>query len=258
MANTDLEMLSDWDAETDFLSAALRRVGKGRNIEILEAGCGQQWPLDVEGLSYRLTGIDLDADALAMRVEQGDLDEVIHGDLRTAELPDEQFDVIYNSFVIEHIDGAADVLDNFVRWVKPGGVILIRFPDRDSVFGFITRMSPHWFHVLYKRWIIGNKNAGKPGHEPYETFYDPVVSRQGFTDYCARNGLVIQEERGFPVSEAADGLKLKVAVMGAKALGALSFGKLASQHMWLTYVVTKPVKTPTPSTDKASAASSAT
>jgi len=237
----ELEMLPSWDAETEFLIDAVKRAGANdRHLEILEAGCGQKWPLDLSGVSYRLTGIDLDADALAMRVEQGDLDESIHGDLRTADLPGEQFDVIYNSFVIEHIDGAEEVLDNFIRWAKPGAVMLLRFPDRDSVFGFVTRVTPHWFHVMYKRWVIGNKNAGKPGHEPYETFYDDVVSRRGFQEYCAKRGLVIDEERGFPVSEAASGIKMKVAVLGAQALGLLSFGKLASRHMWLTYVVTKP------------------
>lgn len=247
--DNELVMLSSWDAETRFLAEAIeRQAADGRHLEILEAGCGKAWPLDLDGVSFRLTGVDLDDTALEMRIEQGDLGCAIHGDLRTVELPDREFDVVYNSFVLEHIDGAEQVLDNFVRWSRPGAVLVLRFPDRDSVFGFITRVTPHWFHVLYKRWIVGNKNAGKPGHEPYPTVYDPVVSRRGFHDYCASRGLRIREERGFPVGQAGSGIKLKAAVAVAKAFGALTFGRLPSGHMWLTYVVERPAEAGPPAT----------
>ncbi len=240
MSSSDIQMFADWDEEAAFLSKSLRAEAEGRKVNVLEAGCGQRWPIDIDGLDVTLVGVDLDEDALAIRVEQGDLHHAIHGDLRTADLPADTYDVIYNSFVLEHIPGAEGVLDNFVRWAKPGGVILIRFPDRDSVFGFITRFTPHWFHVFYKRWVVGNKNAGKPGHEPYETFYDPVVSRKGFVDYCERSGLEIVAERGFPVDKAESGTKMKIAVAAARVFGKLSFGRLATDHMWLTYVVKVP------------------
>lgn len=238
---TELIMVPSKEAETELLVEAMQRAGAGgRQLEILEAGCGKKWPFDLSNVSHRLTGIDLDAGALAMRVDGGDLDEAIHGDLRDANLVDGQFDVVYNSFVLEHIDGADVVLDNLVRWAKPGATILLRFPDRDSAFGFVTRMTPHWVHVLYKRWMMGDKNAGKPSHEPYRTYYDSVVSRKGFHQYCDSKGLVIVHERGFPVSEAGSGIAFKFAILATRALNILSLGKLPWRHMWLTYVVIKP------------------
>ena len=241
MSEPVLTMSANWHEEADFLAEQIRTYASdGQHLQILEAGCGQDWPLDLDGLSYTLTGIDLDPDALAMRVDKGDLDHAEVGDLRNVALPEGQFDVIFNSFVIEHVDGAELVLDNFVRWLKPGGLLLLRFPDKESVYGFVTSASPHWFHVFYKRWIVGNKNSGKPGHEPFRTFYDPVVSRSGFRRFCEARELVIQVERGFPTTELASGIRTSLAVAGARAVGALSMGHLSSAHMWLTYAVRKP------------------
>ena len=138
-------------------------------IDILEAGCGRRWPFGLT-IPFTLTGIDIDADALDIRKnEVRDLDEAIVGDLRTADLGKQRFDVIYSSFVLEHVSPADAVLENFVSWLKPGGTLILKFPDRDSVFGFITRFTPHWFHVFYYRWLRGFKDAGKPGFWPYPT-----------------------------------------------------------------------------------------
>lgn len=42
-------------------------------------------------------------------------------------------------------------MKNFVTWVKPNGIIIIKIPDPYSVRGFVTRNTPFWFHVLYYR-----------------------------------------------------------------------------------------------------------
>jgi hypothetical protein len=50
-------------------------LGENRELEALDAGCGRMWSGDLEDLSSRLTGVDEDADALRLRVEeQGDPD----------------------------------------------------------------------------------------------------------------------------------------------------------------------------------------
>src|SRR5690606_33965359 len=131
---------------------------------ILEAGCGNSWQLKLPGVKYVLTGVDLNEDALRIRkCERKDLDGVIHGDLRTVALDADQYDVIYNSFVLEHVQQAEHVLSNFCRWLKPGGILILRIPDPKSVYGFLSRLTPFWFHVFYKRFIAGIKTAGKPG-----------------------------------------------------------------------------------------------
>lgn len=216
--------------------------GRGSNnktIKILEAGCGRRWTIDLNGIDYHLTGIDLDGKALHHRVtEVKDLHEGIEGDLRKINLPEESFDVIYNSFVLEHIDGAEDVLRKFVQWLKPGGILIIRIPDKQSAFGFLTRLTPFWFHVFVRRYFFGNPNAGKPGFDPYPTYYDRVVSRKGMAEFCQKNPLVIREEWGHPYPSQWDRFKPLLKIV-ARTVYLLSFGTLSYRHNNLTYVLEK-------------------
>src|SRR5438045_2919145 len=96
-------------------------------LRILEAGCGQFWPLDLKQLQFTLTGVDTDKDALQLRrARYNDLTETIVGDLRSVDLEDNTYDVIFNSYVLEHIDGAERVLEKFANWLKPGGILILR------------------------------------------------------------------------------------------------------------------------------------
>ena len=70
------------------------------------------------------------------------------GDLRTVCFARNSFDIIYSAYVLEHVPQTERVLLNFLDWIKPGGLIILKFPDRNSVYGFITRLTPHWVHIL--------------------------------------------------------------------------------------------------------------
>lgn len=106
------------------IAAAIRSVAAlaGSRIEILEAGCGNQWPIDLHDVEYRLTGADLDEDALKLRIARlKDLDVALVGDLCTMVLPRGTFDVVYSSYVLEHIREADLALNNMVSALRPGG-----------------------------------------------------------------------------------------------------------------------------------------
>lgn len=158
-------------------------------LRILEAGCGRTWAHKLS-VPYVLTGLDLDPDALAART---DLDHAILGDLRTAEFPPHSFDVIYNAFVLEHVRGARQVLERFLGWLAPSGMLILKVPDRDSAYGFLTRLTPFWTHVLIYRYMLGYPQAGTPGHAPYPTYYDKVVSERGLREFCLGNGMSAPE-----------------------------------------------------------------
>ena len=220
----------------------MRMFQPGEKLEILEAGCGQHWELDLGDADYRLTGVDLDAEALRIRKDvRGDLHEAILADLSIADLESEQFDVIYNSFVLEHVVRVDNVLTNFAKWMKPGGILILRFPDPDSVRGFVTRRSPHLIHVLYYRHILHYREAGRPGFPPYPTIYHPLVSRLGIRDFCAQNGLVIREEWGDGQHLLlGNGLIGAVSKIIMSLVGLLSFRRLSADHTNLLYIIEKP------------------
>lgn len=227
--------------ESEIMEAYVRQQAvSGHPLQILEAGCGRRWGLRLDGIQYELTGVDMDKDALAIRKNKlNDLHHTIEGDLRDVQLPDDGFDVIFNSFVLEHVDGAETVLNNFVRWLKPGGIMIIMIPDPKSVHGFMTRVTPHWFHVLYYKLVLGDKNAGQPGYAPYPVHYDPVVSLRGMQAFCRKNQLTMQAAYAAGTDRPGRG-GIKAAVYFFKLIMcALSVGTLASNHSGLLFVIKK-------------------
>ena len=210
-------------------------------LEILEAGCGREWNIDIDGLDVRMTGIDLDEDAIAYRRDVvRDLDEAIHGDLRSVALRKDFYDVVFSAFVLEHIDGAESVLDGMVAALRKGGILILRIPDKHAVFGFLARLLPFWTHVLYKRMAEGNKMAGKPGHAPYPVVYDEVVSLKGLRDYVDRHGLVMLDEVGTNPHIIGMGRLAPVGMFVQRLIARLSFGRLSGTHSNLTVVIRKP------------------
>lgn len=236
--------------DTEMLREKIREMGQlardedgERQLLILEAGCGRQWTLgdiDVDGIEAHITGVDLNEKSLRMRIdEMGDLHEAIVGDLRAVPLKNEHFHVVFCSWVLEHIDGAEKVLDRLVASLRPGGYLLVRIPDRDSVYGFLTRIAPFRAHVAYKRHVRGRANAGKPGFGPFPTVYDRVVSFRGMGDYCARRHLDVLAVYSSNFHLDHFGRYARVVDIGLRGIAALSFGRLTARHSNLTFVIRK-------------------
>jgi len=216
------------------------QASPGQKLRILEAGCGRKWYFKMHGVDFELTGIDLDADALRARIEiSKDLDHGIVGDLRSAQLPDAGYDVVYNAFVLEHVEGAEQVLRNFVRWLRPGGLLVIRVPDKDGVQGFLARHTPHFLHVWYYRWAWKMKDAGKPGFAPYPTIYDEVISRRGMLEFCRRNGLQVVEEIGVGSYRRGHGLLARITPLVARVMSVLTFGRVHDRYVDRTLIARK-------------------
>lgn len=236
-----LQLLSNQSEEMELIMRFIRATAHHDPIKILEAGCGTWRYLELDDIPHHLTGVDLDEEALALRKKKfNDIHDYIVGDLETVALAPASYDAIYNSFVLEHIEHADKVLENFVRWVKPGGVIVVRVPDPYSAHGFVTKVTPHWFHVLYYRYALNQKNAGKPGYAPYPTYYHPVISRQGMRDFCSKHNIELAVETGEKYYKPGKGLIKQLILLVRKTLEVLSLGKLSGKHSNLLYIIRKP------------------
>ena len=238
-ALVELPLVTSYAQRNSIIENSIRKnISNNQELQILEAGCGQCWEIDLTGVNYRLTGIDLDRVALSIRIEKyNDLNEIIEGDLRDVDLGGRTFDAIYNSYVLEHVSGAETVLCNFVKWTKPGGVIIIKIPDPSSVKGFITRITPHWFHIFYYKHLLGIKTAGRPGFMPYPTYFDSVVSRQGINKFCEKNGLQVEAEYGEGLTKPGVGVRRILIQLFIRTVAFVSFGVLSSKHTNLLYIL---------------------
>ncbi len=230
--------IDSWTVETDFvhLHRQLSEVIKNhldadRENDVLEAGCGRKWALKLKPYAVNITGIDQDEVALTKRQQtHNDLQHAIVGDLAGIELDESAYDLIYCSFVLEHVIGAETVLDGFARWIRPGGLICIKVPDPGTVFGFVTKKTPMFVHVLYKKWIMGEKNAGKPGFDPYPVAYEPIIRPEAFLDWAEAHGLepVFAAKTNFIVNRSPF---IRIAYkLFAGFVRLLSLGRLESAH----------------------------
>lgn len=248
MLTPPLPLTSSWKEDNLILERHIRQLAvPGRVLQILEAGCGRAWTLDLTDIDYELTGLDLDEEALRLRkLQRKDLHRAIVGDLRTASLDNGSFDVVFSAFVLEHIEGAEGVLRNFVGWLRPGGVLVLRLPDPESVAGLIARATPHWFHVFYYRYVLRNPNAGKPGFAPYPTVYDAVLRRSNMAEFFRANNLTLLAEYGDGYVRPGAGAARWLITAIKATVNILSLGHFSSRHTNLLYVARKAGEAPSP------------
>lgn len=236
-----LDSKNGWIQRKKIISGFIQsHFKKHGTIKILEAGCGIGWSIELGTIHHIITGIDIDARRLNERKNKvGDLDNAIVGDLRTIKMRGGQFDMIYCQDVIEHIQGADVVLDKFFEWLKSDGLLVLIFPDRDSCVGYITRILPHWCHILYYKKILGRHLAGSPEFGPFRTYFNRIVSRRGIYNYCFQNGHRILLEFGRPPDFRRLGkLSWPIRIL-LRLIQCISFGKLSASHGGLGTVITK-------------------
>jgi SAM-dependent methyltransferase len=245
------DMIPTLPRENEIVAGAIARAAQGKPVvRILEAGCGRRWVVDLGGAARRITGVDLDARALAHRRDVvGDLDEAVLGDLATVSFPRESFDVVYSAYVLEHVTGAGAVLERFVEWLAPGGLLVLKIPERGSVVGWLTRVLPFPVHVAFYRYLAEDRDAGKPGHPPYPVVHEPIISLAGVREFSRRHGLIVRHEAGLEFGYHYRHLALsrfQRAKIGAvqgliRIVGGLSLGSLAADYSGLLFVLEKPV-----------------
>ncbi len=238
-----LVQTSDWKQIREIQRDAIVQHAKhlGSPLAILEAGCGRRWGVNLAGVEYSLTGVDLDPHALELRKTHiKDLDVAIHGDLCTVELPQESFDVVYSSFVLEHIERADIALVNLVKWLRPGGLLILHVPDPATVRGFFARMLPHRLHLWYYRYILFDKKAGTPGYQPYPTHYHPVIRHDQLPGFLSQHGVTCLGSYSDGWRKYGSSPFMNSAIQGAMNLVSIcSLHKLAADYSDVLYVAVK-------------------
>jgi SAM-dependent methyltransferase len=147
----------------------LRGVDPPRT-RVLDAGCGRRNSLgdSLAGLTDEielLVGVDLDERAGG---ENPALDRFIAADVCAGTpLGDSSFDLIYASFVVEHLSDPHAAFREWRRLLRPGGSLLVTTPNISNPFIRLANLLP-------QRIRIGLKRIG-PGVEERDVF--PAVYR---------------------------------------------------------------------------------
>lgn len=102
-------------------------AGPGR---ILDAGCGTGGlikALRARQPEWRLTGLDFSARACALARERTGA-EIVEGSITRLPFADGAFDAVVSADVVCQVEDGARALGEFVRVVRPGGVVLVNVP----------------------------------------------------------------------------------------------------------------------------------
>ena len=101
----------------------------GRSV--LDAGCGVGWgsALLAHAGAARVTGLDIDAGALADATGRTDAATFVRGDLMDLPFADASFDVVVCFEAIEHVLGPLLALDELRRVLAPDGVLTVSSPN---------------------------------------------------------------------------------------------------------------------------------
>ena len=211
-----------------------------QQVTILEAGCTTAGD-DLGVGDLRRAGADivvslLDDDqpvtSAAIRVDDS-LADCVQGDLRRVPLPPRSQDIVLCALLLQRIGHAELVLDRLVAAIKPGGLLLLHFGDRDSAAGFLDRVLPS----AARRAVWRQRRPDQPG--PYPAVYERLSSARGIQAYALMRELVIAERRA--LGGLAGTLTGPPGFLAAQKLIAwLSRGRLTAAHEELLYVLRKP------------------
>jgi 2-polyprenyl-3-methyl-5-hydroxy-6-metoxy-1,4-benzoquinol methylase len=130
---------ADWDwyveqiGGVEAIADTLVQTGMRNGVRMLDVGCGYGFALDVARHLFEWEGVGLDPSIAAARGKRDLALDIRPGTLDDAFEPDERFDVIFSSEVIEHIPDPRQFLDAVHRRLAPGGVLVLTTPDAASV-----------------------------------------------------------------------------------------------------------------------------
>ena len=154
-------------AHAIFRDQILAQLQPEMSILDFGAGRGGKPELNFQGRVAKLCGVDVDP----VVIENPYLDEarVIEDD--RIPYPDDTFDFVYSSFVLEHVKEPLAVFKEILRVLKPGSRFLTRMPNRLHYVAMIAAMTPHAFHDFV------NRRRGRMSHDTFPTYYRVNTAR---------------------------------------------------------------------------------
>ncbi|MGO9609832.1 MAG: class I SAM-dependent methyltransferase, partial [Verrucomicrobiia bacterium] len=148
---------------------------------LLDVGCSAAFFLklardrkwDVQGVEVSEFGVTFSREKLKIPVFQGLLQD--------AHFPDESFDVVFSSHVIEHVGNPVALFQEMRRILRPGGALITVLPTQFA--------SPSY--RFFGKWT----GEGPPRHASYFTkrVFEDRLRQLGFSVYFSRQNVELQK-----------------------------------------------------------------
>jgi SAM-dependent methyltransferase len=135
----------------DFSLNLIRRRMKRKNPRLLDIGCGygfflkkiQQSGWQVEGIEVSKPGRDYAGKRLGLKIHADPLEQLAFSK--------EYFDAVTLFYVIEHVHDPKQMLTEVHRILRPGGILMLRWPHSTPVVKLLGPFSKRYdvFHTPY-------------------------------------------------------------------------------------------------------------
>jgi len=97
------------------------------------------------------------------------------------------FDAIMSDNVLEHLEHPQAVLHEVARCLKPAGIFVFLCPNRNSYISWASSLTPHWFHIMLKKWTMGVKTE-----DVFPTYYR-MNTNKAIHWVAARDGFKVEK-----------------------------------------------------------------
>ncbi len=152
---------ANWDDRLFRLRISRYLQQAPKDVLDLGAGAGIVEQMNFRGMANRICGLDPDP-----RVKTNPfLDEGKVGVGESVPYSDESFDVVFADNVLEHLREPEKVFREVMRVLRPGGVFLVKTPNKWHYMPLVARLTPHKFH----QWINGKR--GRQQRDIFPTIY---------------------------------------------------------------------------------------
>jgi 2-polyprenyl-6-hydroxyphenyl methylase/3-demethylubiquinone-9 3-methyltransferase len=154
------------------------------STSVLDVGCGAGFLSNALALTgMKVTGVDLSEDSLAVarKYDKSKKVEYISADAYHLPFADASFDVLTAMDFLEHVDRPQDIIQEFSRVLKPGGIFIFHTFNRNLLAYFVI--------IKAVEWLV--KNTPKNMHI-LELFIKP----KELETYCSRSHLFVSEWTG--------------------------------------------------------------
>lgn len=128
--------------------------------KLIDIGCGTKSDiaqyLKEKNQAVILHGVDIDEQASANQ----DLERVF---ICSAEEMDkyvsETYNIVFSQYLLEHVRDSEKTLKAMSRLVAKQGILAIILPNPNAPESIVTKWTPYWFHVFFKRVIQNYENV---------------------------------------------------------------------------------------------------
>jgi SAM-dependent methyltransferase len=151
-----------WDIRL-FRQVILKEISREMFVLDYGAGDGDNEFMNFKGKCQFIAGVDIEPEV----VENSALDEakLLKPNDYAIPYPSEHFDLIISCNSVEHVEFPGRALSELGRVLKPGGLILVKTPNKYHYVATMARLTPQWFHERFNAW------RGRDSSDTFPTYY---------------------------------------------------------------------------------------